>query len=54
MVTKTKEKATKKSGKKSGVKKLNLKREDVKDLTGSEQKKIKGGGGSPGGVLRGT
>jgi hypothetical protein len=54
MVTKTKGKATKKKGKKSRVKTLNLKREDVKNLTGGEQKKIKGGGGLLGGVLRGT
>ena len=54
MVTKSKGKATKKKGKKSRVKTLTLKREFVKDLTGREQKKIKGGGGSPSGVLRGT
>jgi hypothetical protein len=53
MVTRTKGTA-KKKGKKIGVKTLKLKREAVKDLTGSEQKKIKGGGGSPGSVLRGT
>jgi hypothetical protein len=54
MVTKTKGKATKKKGKKSRVKTLDLRREDVKDLTGGEQKKIKGGGGMSGSVLRGT
>jgi hypothetical protein len=55
MVTKTKGKATKKKGKKSRIKTLKLKREPVKDLTGGEQKKIKGGGGVAGGVvLRGT
>jgi len=53
MATKTKDKATKK-GKKSRVKRLNLKRESVKDLTGGEQKKIKGGGGIASSVLRGT
>jgi len=50
----TKAKATKKKGKKGRIKTLKLKRESVKDLTGGEQKKIKGGGGAPGGVLRGT
>jgi hypothetical protein len=55
MVTKTKGKATKKKGKKGRIKTLKLKREAVKDLTGGEQKKIKGGGGVAGGVvLRGT
>jgi hypothetical protein len=53
MATKTKDKATKK-GKKPRVKQLNLKRESVKDLTGGEQKKIKGGGGMSSSVLRGT
>jgi len=54
MVTKSKGKATKKKGKKGRVKTLTLKRENVRDLTGREQKKIKGGGGLPGSVLRGT
>jgi len=49
-----KAKATKTKGKKTRVKTLNLKRESVKDLSGGEQKKIKGGGGVTGGVLRGT
>jgi len=41
--------ATKKGGKKAGkkgrVKALNLKRQVIKELSGSEKKKIKGGGG---------
>jgi hypothetical protein len=54
MVTKTKGKATKKKGKKGRIKTLKLKREAVKDLTGGEQKRIKGGGGVSSSVLRGT
>jgi hypothetical protein len=50
----TKGKAAKKKGKKGRIKTLKLKRESVKDLTGGEQKKIKGGGGVSGSVLRGT
>ena len=50
MVTKSK-KAVKKKGGKSRVKVLNLKRETIKDLTGSQKKKIKGGGGARGGVV---
>jgi len=50
----TKKKTSKKAAKKGRVKTLTLKREAIKDLTGREQKKIKGGGGSPSGVLRGT
>ena len=46
---------TKKSGKKKGykgrTKTINLKRESIKDLSGKEKKKIKGGGGAPGGVV---
>jgi hypothetical protein len=44
----TKKKTTQKATKKGRVKTLTLKREAVKDLSGSERKKIKGGGGSPG------
>jgi len=44
-------KATTKTGKQGRVKTLKLKRESIKDLTGGEQKKIKGGGGSPGGAM---
>jgi hypothetical protein len=50
----TKKKTSKKSAQKGRVKTLTLKREAIKDLSGSEKKKIKGGGGSPGSVLRGT
>ena len=41
----TKNKTRKKAAKKSRVKTLNLKRETIKNLSGREQKKIKGGGG---------
>ena len=51
MVTK---KTSKKTGKNRHVKTLKLKRDAIKDLSGSEKKKIKGGGGLSGGVLRGT
>ena len=54
MVTKAKSKASKKSVKKGRVKTLKLKREGIKDLSGSEKKKIKGGGGVSSSVLRGT
>jgi len=47
-------KPSKKTGEKGRVKTLKLKREGIKDLSGSEKKKIKGGGGPSGGVLRGT
>ena len=42
MVTK---KTGKKAGKKGRVRTLKLKREVIKDLSGPEKKKIKGGGG---------
>lgn len=51
MVAKSKKKAAKKKSSKGRVKVLNLKRESVKDLTGSQKKKIKGGGGVAGGVV---
>ena len=54
MVTKAKSKASKKSVKKGRVKTLKLKREGIKDLSGSEKKKIKGGGALPGSVLMGS
>ena len=54
MVTKAKSKSSKKNVKKGRVKTLTLKREAIKDLSGSEKKKIKGDAGAPGGVLRGT
>jgi len=41
----TKNKTSKMAAKKSRVKTLNLKRETIKNLSGGEQKKIKGGGG---------
>ena len=41
----TKNKTRKKAAKKSRVKTLNLKRETIKNLSGGEQKKVKGGGG---------
>jgi len=49
MVTK---KTSKKAGKKGRIKALKLKREAIKDLSGSEKKKIKGGGGVSGGVVQ--
>jgi len=54
MVTNAKSKASKKSSKKGRVQTLKLKREAIKDLSGSEKKKIKGGGGVSSTVLRGT
>ncbi len=51
MVTKSKQKAAKKKSSKGRVKVLNLKRESIKDLTGSQKEKIKGGGGVSGGVV---
>ena len=41
----TKKKAGKKAGTKGRVKTLKLRRETIKDLSGPEKKKIKGGGG---------
>jgi len=49
MVTK---KAGKKKGQKGRVKTLKLKREAIKDLSGRDKKKIKGGGGVGGGVVQ--
>ena len=46
-------KTSKKAGKKGRVKALKLKREAIKDLSGSEKKKIKGGSGMSGSVLGG-
>jgi len=45
-------KTSKKAGKKGRIKALKLKREAIKDLSGSEKKKIKGGGGVSGGVVQ--
>ena len=53
MVTKSKKKAAKKKGSKGRVKVLDLKRETIRDLTGGQKKKIKGGSGRPGSVLMG-
>jgi hypothetical protein len=41
----TKKKTGKKAAKKGRIKTLTLKREALRDLSGSEKKKIKGGGG---------
>ena len=41
----TRKQTSKKAGKKGRVKTLKLKREVIKDLSGPEKKKIKGGGG---------
>jgi len=41
----TKKKTSKKAAKKGRVKTLTLKREVIKDLSGSEKKKVRGGGG---------
>jgi hypothetical protein len=47
--------ATKRSSKKKGskgrIKTINLNRETIKDLSGKEKKRIKGGGGAAGGVV---
>jgi len=51
MVAKSKRKAAKKKGSKGRVKVLNLKCETIKDLTGSQKKKIKGGGGAASGIV---
>ena len=48
--------ATKKPSKKKRqerTKTVNLKRGSIKDLSGAEKKKIKGGGGLSGGVVQG-
>ena len=48
---------TRRSGKKKGnkgrIKTINLKRETIKDLSGKEKKRVKGGGGAAGGVVQG-
>lgn len=41
----TRKRTSKKAGKKGRIKTLKLKREAIKDLSGPEKKKIKGGGG---------
>lgn len=51
MVTKSKQKAGKKKSRKGRVKVPNLKRKSIEDLTGSQKKKVKGGGGLSGGVV---
>jgi len=45
-------KTGKKKGKKGRVKALNLKRQTIKDLSGKDKKKVKGGGGVGGGVIQ--
>ena len=50
MVAKSKRKAAKKKSSKGRVKVLDLKRETIKDLTDSQKKKLKGGGGAMGSV----
>jgi hypothetical protein len=45
MVTKNRAKAGSKKGKKGRIKTLTIKREAIKDVSGGEQKKVKGGGG---------
>jgi hypothetical protein len=54
MVAKSKKKAAKKKSSKGRVKVLNLKRETIKDLTGSQKKKIKGGSGANSGIILGS
>ena len=53
MATTSKGKAGKKQDSKGRVKTLKLKRESVKDVSRSAQKKVKGGGGVSGSVLGG-
>ena len=51
MVTQSKQKAAKKKSRKGRVKSLYLKPGTIKVLTDSQKKKVKGGGGAPGGVV---
>ena len=53
MAAKSKKSNAKKKAGKGGVKVLNLKPASIKDLTGRQDKKIKGGGGAAGGVVQG-
>jgi len=52
MTARAKRKTAKKKSKKGRIKTINLKRETIKDLSGAEKKKIKGGGGLGGGVIQ--
>ena len=47
----TKKTGGKKAGKKGRIKTINLKRESIKDLSGRDKKRVKGGGGAAGGVV---
>ena len=47
----TKKTGSKKAGKKGRIKTINLKRESIKDLSGREKKKVKGGGGAASGIV---
>ena len=47
----TKKTSGKKAGKKGRIKTINLKRESIKDLSGREKKRVKGGGGAAGGIV---
>jgi len=47
----TKKTVGKKAGKKGRIKTINLKRESIKDLSGREKKKVKGGGGAASGIV---
>lgn len=51
MATKTKGKSSKTKSKKGRIKTIDLKRKAIKDLSGAEKKKVKGGGGLSGGVF---
>ena len=42
---------SKKKGNNGRIKTINLKRESIKDLSGREKKRVKGGGGAAGGVV---
>ena len=47
---------TKRSSKKKGkgrIKTINLKRETIRDLSGKEKKRVKGGGGAASGIVMG-
>ena len=46
-------KSGKKKGQKGRIKTINLKRESIKDMSGKEKKRIKGGGGAAGGIVQG-
>ena len=47
----TKKTVGKKAGKKGRIKTINLKRESIKDLSGREKKRVKGGGGAASGIV---